>query len=249
MIDTLIIDDEPDSLAYLQAIIRQFCPDLVVVGSANSVSSAIELINTRQPQLVFLDVQLGDGTGFDILKKLEKRNFEVVFTTAHETHAINAFRVNAIDYLLKPVDIIELKEAVLKAESAITANEFTNYDSLLEHPSTSSPEKIAVSFAKGYEYIEIEKIVRIEAERSYSIIHLLTGKKILVSRSLSEFCKSLRGKPFFRVHNSHLVNLSHVKLFVRSDGGYVEMVDGASVPLSRNKKDVFLEAMNHMAIS
>jgi two-component system LytT family response regulator len=249
MIDTVIIDDEPDALGYLQAIIRQFCPGLIVVGSASTVSEAVELISSRQPQLVFLDVQLTDGTGFDILKQLEKRNFEVIFTTAHETHAISAFRVNAIDYLLKPVDILELKEAVAKVETAINANEFTNYDALLEHPSAKAPEKIAVSFAKGYEYIEIEKIIRIEAERSYSVIYLVSGKKILVSRSLSEFCKSLRGKPFFRVHNSHLVNLAHVKLFVRSDGGYLEMIDGASVPLSRNKKDVFLEAMNHMAIS
>jgi two-component system, LytTR family, response regulator len=249
MIDTVIIDDESDAIGYLQAIIRQFCPGLHVTGTASTVYQGIDLIINKQPQLIFLDIQLPDGTGFDLLKRLEKRNFEVIFTSAYESHAINAFRVSALDYLMKPVDIIELKDAVIKAENAINNNEFTNYDALIDHATTKVPAKIAVSFSKGYEYIEIDKITRIEAERSYSIIHLISGKKILVSKSLSEFCKMLRDKPFFRVHNSHLINLEHVKFFVRSDGGYVEMVDGASVPLSRNKKDLFLQVMNQMAVN
>lgn len=248
MIDTVIIDDEPDAVAYLQAIIRQFCPGMVIVGTANTVYQGIDLINNKQPQLVFLDVQLPDGTGFDLLKRVEKRKFEVIFTTAFETHAITAFRVNAIDYLLKPVDIIELKDAVAKAETAINNDEFTNYEPLIEH-ADKVPEKLAISCSKGFEYIEICKVIRIEAECSYSVLFLAGGKKILVSRSLSEFSKSLRGKPFFRVHNSHLVNLEHVRMFIRSDGGYVEMDDGSTVPLSRNKKDNFLHAMTHMAIN
>lgn len=249
MIRAIIIDDELDAINYLRSIIKEFCPKVEIVGTANTIYNGFIEIKLKEPDLVFLDIELTDGTGFDLLKKFDDRNFRVIFCTAHNDQALRAFRFSAVDYLLKPVDIIELKDAIEKLSSS-TAGGYKQFDQVLfENYYHTNPSKLAVTINNGYEYIALEEIIRLEADRSYCAIILKGGKKLLVSKCLNEFNKLLRGKDFYRIHNSHMINLRHVVKFVRTDGGFVKLSDGSEVPLSRNKKDEFLQMMKEFAIA
>lgn len=249
MIEAIIIDDELDAINYLQSILREFCPSVEVVGTANTVYNGFIEIKLKDPDLVFLDVELPDGDGFELLKKFDDRKFRVIFCTAHNEHAIRAFKFSAMDYLLKPVDIIELKDAIEKIENSTNLEVRHNDHVLMDNYYHASPTKIAVAVNNGFEYISLDEIIRLEADRSYCNVFLKGGKKMLVSRCLNEFYKLLKGHNFFRVHNSHVINLQHVMKFVRTDGGFVKLSDGSSVPLSRNKKDEFLSVMKEFAIA
>ena len=249
MIKAIIVDDELDAISYLRSALKEYCPSVELAGTANTIYNGFIEIKRKEPDLVFLDIELPDGDGFELLKKFDDRKFNVIFCTAHNEHAMRAFKFSAVDYLLKPVDIIELKDAIEKIEKA-TENDFKFKDQvLLDNYYHPSPTKIAVAMNNGFEYIPLDDIVRFEADRSYCSVFLKTGKKILVSKCLNEFCKMLRGRDFFRIHNSHLINLNHVVKFMRTDGGFVKLSDGSSVPLSRNKKDEFLIVMKEFAIA
>ncbi|MBN2348905.1 MAG: response regulator transcription factor [Bacteroidales bacterium] len=244
MINCVIIDDEEDSIQYMESIIHDHCPGLQATGHATSVSEGVDLIETLNPDLIFLDVELGDGTGFDILESVNDRNFEVIFITAHNKYAIRAFKHSAVDYLLKPVNIDELKDSVDKVISKNhTGRTLDNLKVLLENIRSDTPKKLVVSSSDGYEYINVNDILRLEADRSYCNIFLVNGRKILVSRSMNDYQRLLNDNTFFRTHNSHLINLHHVKMYVKKDGGYIEMTDGSKIPLARRKKDMFIEAM------
>jgi two-component system, LytTR family, response regulator len=249
MLKAIIIDDELDAINYLRSIIKEFCPGIEIIGTANTIYNGFIEIKLKEPDLVFLDIELTDGTGFDLLKKFDDRNFRVIFCTAHNDQALRAFKFSAVDYLLKPVDIIELKDAVDKVADAIPTS-YKQFDQVLfdnyYHP---TPTKLAVTINNGFDYISLEDIIRLEADRSYCNIHLKNGKKILVSKCLNEYNKLLKGKNFYRIHNSHLVNLIHVVTFMRTDGGFVKLSDGSVVPLSRNKKEEFLHIMKEFAIA
>jgi len=248
MIKALIIDDELDAINYLRSIIREFCPGIEIVGTANTIYNGFIEIKLKEPDLVFLDIELTDGTGFDLLKKFDDRKFRVIFCTAHNNQALQAFKFSAVDYLLKPVDIIELKDAIEKVANALPTN-YRQFDQVLfDNYYHQHPSKLAVTVNNGYEYIELDEIIRFEADRSYCALFLKGGKKLLVSKCLNEFYKLLQGKNFYRVHNSHLINLHHVIKFVRTDGGFVKLSDGSTVPISRNKKDEFLMMMKEFAL-
>jgi len=230
-------------------VLREFCTGIEVVGTATTINHAFIEIKQKEPDLVFLDVELPDGDGFDLLRKFDDRRFRVIFCTAHDEHAMRAFKFSAVDYLLKPIDIIELKDAIEKIGNSPAA-EVRNADRmLLENYYRPVPAKLAVAVNNGYEYISLDDIVRLEADRSYCTLVLRSGKKMLVSKCLNEFHKILTGRQFFRIHNSHLINLNHVTRFVRSDGGFVKLSDGSVVPLSRNRKDDFLSVMKEFAIA
>jgi two-component system LytT family response regulator len=244
MLNAIIVDDEQDSIKYLEGVIQECCPNVTIIATANSVKDALIEIENKQPELVFLDIELEDGTGFDVLEKSRHRNFEVIFVTAFNQYAIRAFKHSATDYILKPVDITELKEAITRVSRSRSEKSVGNFSILLDNLKSESPRKLAIPTLQGYEYILVDNIVRIEAERSYCLIYLLDKRKIMVSRCMNDYQKILDERKFFRAHNSHLINLQHVKMYVKRDGGHIEMVDGTIVPLARRKKDFFMEAMN-----
>jgi two-component system LytT family response regulator len=247
---TVIIDDEQDAVDFISSIATEYCPDLEVVGKANNVREGVALINEIKPDLVFLDVEMPNGTGFELLTHFPEKTFDVIFITAFNHYAIQAIKFSAVDYLLKPININEFIEAVNKVvakrrSGVISANE--NFDILLENLRTSHPTRLVIPTSDGREYLNPKDIIRIEADRSYSWFFITGRHKILVSRHLKEFQDLLNDRNFFRPHNSHLINLDFVKKFIRHDGGYIEMTDGSQIPISRNRKDLFLAHMSRYA--
>jgi two-component system, LytTR family, response regulator len=244
---TVIIDDEPDAVDFISSIIGEYCPSLEVCGKANNVKDGVTLINEIKPDLVFLDVEMPNGTGFDLLTHFPEKNFDVVFITAFNHYAIKAIKFSAVDYILKPININEFIESVNKVVQKRTTNAIAgrdNFEVLLENLRTSHPTRLVIPTSDGKEYLNPKDIIRIEADRSYSWFFINDKRKILVSKHLKEFQDLLNDRNFFRPHNSHLINLDFVKKFVRHDGGYIEMTDGSQIPISRNRKDLFLAHMS-----
>ena len=244
---TIIIDDEPNAVDFIFSIIVEYCPDLEVTGKAYDVPEGIRIINEKKPDLVFLDVEMPNGTGFDLLSHFPDKDFDVVFITAFNHYAIKAIKFSAVDYILKPINIKEFIEAVRKvmekrSGSAKQSND--NFKILMENLRSGSPSRLAIPTADGMEYLNPKDILRIEADRSYSWFFLTGDRKILVSKHLKEFQDLLSDRYFFRAHNSHLINLKYVRKYVRKEGGYIEMQDGAQIPVSRNRKDLFLVHMS-----
>lgn len=245
MLKVVIIDDEPDAVQFIRGIIEEYCPGLKITGTANSARDGVTVITQTQPDLVFLDVQMPHGTGFDLLSSFPKKTFDVIFITAYNHYAIQAIKFSAVDYILKPVNISELIEAVNKVEQKRSNREYRNldYSNLLENLMAPKPTKLAIPTNDGIEYLNTTDIIRIEADRSYSWFFLTDKRKYLVSRNLKEYQELLQDIDFFRPHNSHLINMNFVKKFIRHEGGYIEMSDGSTVPISRGKRDLFLLQM------
>lgn len=241
-IQVAIVDDDAKSIESLQRLFANYCPDFEIIGTANDIEAGAREILLKQPDIVFLDVEMPGGSGFDLLKILNQRDFEVIFITAHNKYAINAIKHSALDFLLKPFEVKEFLETIQKIKSN-GFKDSNRYEVLLENINNNTPKKLVVSSSKGYEYIPVENIVRIESERSYARIFLAGGRVIMVSKCLNDYQSMLDDKTFFRIHNSHLVNLNHVVMYVRNDGGYVEMTDKAKIPISRSKKDIFINIM------
>ena len=243
---TLIVDDERDAVDFIDSIISEYCPSLEVVAKANNVVQAVDAINATRPDLLFLDVEMPNGTGFDLLARFPEKDFDVIFITAFNHYAIKAIKFSAIDYILKPININEFIEAVgrvarKRQERSSKGNE--GLQVLMENLRTALPSRMAIPTADGMEYLNPKDIIRIEADRSYTWFYLSGGRKILVSKHLKEFQELLGDRYFFRPHNSHLVNLKYVRKYLRKEGGYIEMSDGAVIPVSRNRKDLFLSQM------
>jgi two-component system LytT family response regulator len=244
---TIIIDDEVNAVDFINTIIGEYCPELEVVGKAHNVTEGVSKIMESKPDLVFLDVEMPNGTGFDLLAHFPEKEFDVVFITAFNHYAIKAIKFSAVDYILKPININEFIEAVsrvLQKRSSTSVRGNDNFKILMENLKTSTPSRLAIPTADGMEYLNPKEILRIEADRSYSWFFLAGNRKILVSKNLKEFQDLLGDRYFFRSHNSHLINLKYVRRFIRREGGYIEMQDGAHIPISRNRKDLFL---THMA--
>jgi len=243
---TLIVDDEQDAVNFINSIIEEYCPSLEVVAKANNIVQGAAAINDKKPDLVFLDVEMPNGNGFDLLAQFPEKDFEVVFITAFNHYAIKAIKFSAVDYILKPINIHEFIEAVnrvVKKRSERPSQGNENLKILMENLRTSPPSRMAIPTADGMEYLNPREIIRIEADRSYSWFFLTGGRKILVSKHLKEFQELLSDRHFFRSHNSHLINLKYVKKYIRKEGGYIEMTDNTMIPVSRNRKDLFLAHM------
>lgn len=248
---TVIIDDEQDAVDFISSIITEYCPGLEVKGKANNVKTGIETIKDIKPDLVFLDVEMPNGTGFDLLTHFPDKTFDVIFITAFNHYAIKAIKFSAVDYILKPININEFIESVEKVINKRKNNPLAgkeNIEALLENIRTTHPTRLVIPTSDGREYLNPQDIIRIEADRSYSWFFLTGKRKILVSKHLKEFQDLLSDRNFFRPHNSHLINLDYVKKYVRLDGGYIEMSDGSQVPVARNRKDLFIAHMERYTI-
>lgn len=217
-----------------------------IVGTARTFQQAIKAITLLNPELIFLDVQLGDKTGFDLLKALPQIDFDIIFTTAYEEFAIRAIKFSAIDYLLKPIDADDLDAALLKLSNEkskkITSQKI---DLLLQNAQLNSGtfKKILVSTIAGFEFIDISNIVRCQSDINYTTIYLTDKQKLVVAKTLKEFEELLSEYSFFRVHNSHLINLSFIKSYKRGKGGSIKLTDGTEVEVSSRRKDEFLKKL------
>ncbi len=243
MIRTVVIDDEESNVELVSNLIRLYAPNLELAGVGYSVASGSHVILQQKPELVFLDVQMGDGTGFDLLKQLGPIDFKVIFITAHQEFAIEAFHFSAQDYLLKPVSPAKLLNAIQKAKQAISNDELRlKLDTLLGNFEESSvrKKKIVLKTLERIYAVSSNEIIRFEADGSYTTVCLLDGKKIVVSRLLKDFEDLLRGCGFFRVHQSHLVNLDFLFCFEKGDSVIV-LKDRSVIPVSARKKELLLK--------
>lgn len=249
MIKTYIVDDEIDSINSISLILKEYCENVEIIGTAASMKDALNEIPACSPDLLILDIEMPFGSGFDLLEHLTTRNFETIFVTAYNNYAIKAIKYSAIDYVLKPVDIDELKIAVKRVEQKLNNKIKKNpdYSVLLENAKNKIPDKIAINSFDSIIYINYNDIIRMEGNGSYTNIFTGNGKKVLVSRTLKDFQELLADRNIFRPHNSHIINIEHVISFRFKDGGYIEMSDGTSVPVSRRKKEEFLEIMSKFA--
>ena len=234
----VIIDDVAQARDTLREDLETYCTHLEIIGEADGVVSGSKLLKKVKPDVVFLDIQMQDGSGFDILEILPDINFQVIFTTASDAFAIKAFRFSAIDYLLKPIDPDELMDAVKKLamiDKSISQNE--NFDLLLNTVKEKSlPKRLALHTLEKIHITEIEDIVRCESNGNYTTFFFADGQKLLVTKTLKEYDQLLSEHEFVRVHQSHLINASQIKEFVKVDGGYLVMRNGTKVPVSLRKK-------------
>jgi two-component system LytT family response regulator len=243
--NAIIIDDELKAIKSIEYIVKEYCKNLTIVGTASSAEEGIKLIAETNPDIVFLDIEMPRGSGFDMLEKIPDRKFDVIFVTAYNQYAIKAIKFSAVDYILKPIDIYEFITAVNKVienrKNGVKIDD--KYKVLLENLNAHKPTKLAIATSDGTDYLNIDEIIRIEADRSYSMIYLTNKKRIMVSKSLIEYEDMLLDNDFFRVHKSFLVNLHHVVKHIKHDGGYAEMIDGSQIMISRRKKEEFVIAM------
>lgn len=246
-INAVIIEDELNNIENLQGILANWCPAVLIMGTATTVDEGVEVIKTQHPQLVFLDIQLHDRSGFDVLKALDAIEFEVVFITAYDQYGIQAIKFSALDYLLKPIDIRELQQAVEKARGKIVAKQHNgNLENLLNFVRRSGMDmpRIALPTLQETRYVKVNEIVRCEAANNYTHFYLRDGETILVCKTMKEFAELLKPYDFHRAHQSHLVNLQFVKSLLREDGGVLLMEDAAKVPVSRQNMGAIKQALN-----
>ncbi len=248
---TLIIEDEQKSREMLATLIKKNFPQLTIVGLAKNVAEGVEFINTLSPDLVFLDISMPDGTGFDVLEKTQGLKFDIIFTTATDKHALKAIKYSACDYLLKPIDVDELKPTVDKliekhASKTPTMPSMENLQFLIQNLKRADDNysKITLPTGNAYEIVNIKDIIRCEADGSYTNFILIGGKKLMVSASMKHYEDLLPANDFIRIHHHHLININHVLRFLKVDGGYAIMSDNSQLEISRRKKDAFLERLN-----
>ena len=237
MIRAIIIDDEPGNIDVLQKMIIDFCKDVQISGTAPSVDEGVRLIKEKSPDLLFLDVEMPGKNAFDLIDQLMPVDFEIIFVTAFEHYALKAFRYSAIDYLLKPVNIRELQEAVEKAGRRIKERNFQERLDNFFNIERKKETKIAVQLKDGYGFINYNDIVCCTSEGTYTVISLVNGNKLISSNNLKHFSELLPEDLFCRIHNSHLVNLHHALSYSKGRGGTLLMVNNMVLEVSQRKKD------------
>lgn len=247
MIRAIIIDDEEHPAERLSILLKKnHLHHVQLVDVFDSVEKGLKGIQTTKPDVVFLDVHIHDKTGFDLLKQLNKIDFNIIFTTSFEKYALQAFKFNAVDYLLKPVDEDELKIAIEKiTEKQADHNMLSRMENLLYNMNQTNvgSKKICVATQEAYHYINVTDIIRCEADGNYCFVYMLNHPKIHVSKTLTHFDEMLNEYDFIRVHQSHLINKKHIQSYNKGKGGVVTMIDGSNVEVSTRKKDEFLQRM------
>lgn len=246
MIRTIVIDDEEKGRESLVYSIGKYCPDIELIAVCESPEKGIDIIKSLKPALVFLDIQMPVFSGFDVLSRVSPIDFEVIFVTSYDKYAIKAIRFSALDYLLKPIDIDELIQAVRRAKENISKEESGHkYASVLHninHPQ-GEIERLAIPTLDGIDFFQTDEIIYLQASGSYTSIFLTGKKNQLVSKNLKDFEVMLITQGFCRVHNSYLINMKHVRKYIKGEGGYVILTDDHHVDISRRRKDVFLNLL------
>jgi two-component system LytT family response regulator len=244
MISSIIIDDDDNLRSGMKAMLSLYAPEIDILGEADSVKTGLELIEKTSSDIVFLDIMMNDGSGFDILEQLNakygKISSHIVFVTAHEKFAIKAFRFSALDFLLKPVDPEDLQVVIQKIKNiAYQSNENKKIELLLENITrkTDNFKKIALSTSDGIHLFEIKDIIRCESVDNYTKFHIKGHKTVMISKTLKEYEELLADQGFERIHQSHLINLNELKSYIKKDGGFVIMSDNIQLPVSQRKKD------------
>jgi len=253
MIKAVLIDDDANLREGMKAMLTLYAPEINIIGEAESVKTGIEIIEQLTPDVAFLDIQMNDGSGFDLLEKLNQKlgkiSSHIVFITAHEKYAIKAFRFSALDFLLKPVDPDELKNVIAKIKNILHQNEnFEHIKLFLENINKKNEgfKKIALSTSDGIHLFEINNIIRCESEDNYTKFFIKNHKPILISKTLKEYEELLTEYGFERIHQSHLINLNELKTYIKKDGGYVIMTDNSQLPVSQRKKERLQEIISNL---
>lgn len=244
MIKAVLVDDEKHSIATLAWKLEKFCPDVEVIGQFTDSHEALQHLQANPPDLVFLDIEMPRLNGFEVLEEFEDGlPFEVIFTTAYDDFGIRAVKVNALDYLLKPIQNQELKEAVEKFRRKGARQTETLFSSKKEEQ-PSMPDRIALATKESIEFVPPDDIILCTSDSNYTMVYLSEGRKKLISRTLKDVEEWLTPYHFFRAHNSHLVNLRHIREYIRADGGYLILSNKMTMPVARNRKDELMKLIN-----
>jgi two-component system LytT family response regulator len=255
MVTAVVVDDEKRSRNFLKGHLNAFCPEVKIVGEAESVSSAVKVIQECNPELIFLDIKMPDGTGFDVIEQLRKEDktgslkFKIIFTTAFDQYAIKAIKFSALDYLLKPIDPEELVAALRKNKTEQpqkSVNE--NIDVLINNVKSlsDSNKKIALNTSNKTYIYKIDEIIRCESSGNYTVFYIKNAEPILISKSLGETEDLLKEHQFERIHKSHLINLNYLRTFIKTDGGFVEMENGDKIPVSNRKREYLTQLLKSL---
>jgi two-component system, LytTR family, response regulator len=240
----LLVDDEPDGIRTLKKLLELNCPDVEIAATTSNAVNATEELAHATPDVVFLDIRMPGKSGFDLLAEQREKNFEVIFVTAHSQYMLQALQFSAVDYLMKPVDEDRLTEAVDRVRTRLmSAEKNRRTETLLYNINKAgSPNemRLCVPTQKGFTVLKLEDIVYCEAQRSYTIFRLLNNKSVIISRPLFDYERLLSDTVFIRVHKSFLINMLHVKEYIRGEGGTVIMTNGMEIEVSRRKKEVFM---------
>ncbi|QNR84981.1 response regulator transcription factor [Pedobacter riviphilus] len=248
MIRAVIIDDEKNNIENMVSLLRKHELPVAIIGSATNADDAISTIVATNPDLLFLDIQMPEKNGFDVLKALPHYQFEVIFVTAFDQYGIQAVKFSAIDYLLKPVNPEELKTSILKVEAKLNQRkqnfQLENLMELIKNKDAKKDHKLALASTKEIRFVHTDEIIRCESSNTYTQFYLADGKNIMVSKPIFEYEEMLGNYDFIRCHQSHLVNSKFIKSLVKEDSGYLLLNDDTRIPISRGKKENVLKALN-----
>lgn len=242
----IIVDDEKQSRAAMKEALKEQYIDVDIISEVNSVTSAVEAIDSIKPDLVFLDIELGDGSGFDVVEQTKWNGFKVIFTTAYSEYAVEAFRINAIDYLLKPVNKSLLTEALHRVTEKDEKVHNQQIKTLMHqlNQAQASP-KISIPTIEGQTIVEVKDIIRCESDNNYSKIFYVGGEQLYVAKTLKELEMQLSQYEFQRAHQSHLINMEHLKKYLNRDGGCLQMSDNSIIPVAQRKKSYILSLLEN----
>ncbi|MBK6626458.1 MAG: response regulator transcription factor [Flavobacteriales bacterium] len=246
MLNAILIDDEANAREKLGFMLEQYCAASVkLVAQARNVEEGLAAIAAHRPQLVFLDVEMPGESGFDLLRRVGRPEFEVVFTTAHDHYAIKAIKFAAVDYLLKPIDVDQLREAIARVvEKRAGASQDCRIEQLVESTRQGAQvSSVSVPSQDGFVRVKLTDIIWCGAERYFTIFHLTGGKELVATRSLGDFEELLDGSGFVRIHHGHLVSLEHIARYIKGEGGQVVMSDGRTLDVSRRKKEELMKRL------
>lgn len=248
MIKAIIIDDEAHARQTIKTILRYGNNSINIVGEAENIKEAVDLIIKESPQLIFLDINLPDGDGFDILNQIQHKNHKVIFITAYHEFAIQAIKFSAFDYILKPVNPKELINTVEKAiHEEVSENYNTKLDAFISNITTpNAPNKVVLKTSDKIHVVEINQIIRCESDNAYTTFYLQNEKSIMVSKSIKHYDEMFKDQQFIRVHQSHLINPNFINYFNKQDGGFLVMSDGSNVPVSNQKRPLLLNYLDSL---
>lgn len=245
MLKAVLIDDERNALELLQHQLDHYCPSVQIAALAQGGHEGVEAIRLHQPDLVFVDIEMPDITGFDVLEQTRSSHYDVIFVTAYDHFAVRAFRYAAVDYLLKPLDAEELKSAVDRVQQGRQQPFGAQLEAVLGQIQPARM-RIAIPVQDGYQLMEADEIVHCSSDSNYTHVYLTNQRKITLAKTLKDVEETLQGLPFYRIHHSHLVNLNHVQRLSKQDGGYVVLTNGTQISISRSKRDGLLDLIRRL---